>query len=41
MSTTRTDPESGQRIGGVEVEACGFELLFDGAVDQEGDRPRP
>src|ERR1700747_2949811 len=31
-------PESGQRLSGGEVEACGFELPFDCAVEQEGQR---
>src|ERR1700740_587075 len=31
-------PESGQRFGGGEVEASGFELAFDCAVEQEGQR---
>jgi hypothetical protein len=31
-------PESGQCFGGGEIETCGFELLFDCAVEQEGKR---
>src|ERR1700747_1812184 len=30
--------KSGQRFGGGEVEASGFELAFDCAVEQEGQR---
>jgi hypothetical protein len=29
--------ENCQRFGGREIEACGFELLLDGATEQEGE----
>src|SRR5215469_3815774 len=38
MSTTRTGLERRQGFGGGKIEACGLELLFDGAVEQEGER---
>ena len=36
MSTTRTDLRAVNASVAGEIEACGLELLFDRAVEQEG-----